>query len=120
MAKSIIAVAVILILILTGAVGSFWYTSSTVEEFTSFLEEIKDGTDASALDAIVDRWEDKKQPLMLMINHRDVENISVALIRARRESAAGRYDMAAQEIEVAMFLMDELIEREKLSVENIF
>ncbi len=118
MAKSLIILAVIVVVILSASAASYYYTVTTVEEVSKMLEEA--GTDQSALGEVSRVWEEKKQPLMFIINHRDIESISVALLRAHREAANGRHDMAKEEAEVAAFLMDELSEREKLSTANIF
>lgn len=117
MARSVIVASAMLLIIIIASWVSFYYTEATVTEFTAHLE--KAGSDPDALGKIAEQWEERKQPLMLIINHRDMESISVALIRAHREAESGRLDMALQESDVAKFLMEELVERERLSLENI-
>ena len=56
---------------------------------------------------------------MYIMNHRDVEQVSEALLRGKAELLSGRIDMALQEIDVARFYLSELTEREKLSIENL-
>lgn len=117
MARSVIVAVSVLVIISVASVVSFYYTENTVAEFSERLE--KAGSDPIKLGEISDLWDKRKKPLMLIINHRDLENISVSLIRAHREAESGRLDMALEECDVAKFLMEELVERERLSLENI-
>ncbi len=120
MARSVTAAVAILLIIGIGSVGSYLYIAGTIDTLTEQLEEIRQTPDIHKLEEISDKWEDKKLTLMFIINHRDIENISISLIRAKHELLAGRENMAVQEIDVSLFLMEELIEREKLSPANIF
>lgn len=118
MAKSLIILTVIAVVIISASAACYFYTVTTVGEVSEMLQEA--GTDADSLGRLLQMWEERKKPLMFITNHRDIENISVALLRAHQEAISGRLDMAKQEAKVAAFLMNELIEREKLSPANIF
>ncbi len=117
MGRSVIVAVIILILIVTASRISMKYTETTANEFTERLD--KAGADAGELKAICEDWEEKKIPLMLIIDHRDIEEVSLSLIRACHEAENGRAHMAKQETDIAKFLIRELVERERLSVENI-
>lgn len=118
MKKTIIVTAIILSLIITGSVTSFVYTKNMVESFSEELRRA--GSDYSEIGKIRSQWDNKKTILMLFMNHRDIEEVSVSLLRAEAEAKEGREGAALQEIELAVFLMEELVERERLSAENIF
>ncbi|MBQ6998483.1 MAG: DUF4363 family protein [Clostridia bacterium] len=120
MAKSVIAVSVIFVLILIGSIGGYFYTDNMVKSYSVRLDKALENPDVNLLKEVEQNWDKDKNSLMYLMNHRDIESVSTSLIRAREEAAAERYDMAVQEIAVAKFLLDELIEREKLSPENIF
>ena len=117
MKRTLIITAVILALITAGAVLSFMYTEKTIEKFSADLKNT--GSNYEELRKIRTQWDEKKTVLMLFMNHRDIEDVSIALIRAESQSKNGRDGMALQEIELAVFLMEELVEREKFSIENI-
>ena len=117
MARSVIVAVSMLIIISLASAYSYYYTQSVVEDFTARIE--KAGADPDKLADISNAWDERKKPLMMIINHRDIENISVALIRAQREAENGRLDMALEESDVAKFMLEELVEREKISIENI-
>lgn len=117
MARTVIIAAVIILIIFSGAAVSFMYTENII---TGFADELRSLKDLSEISRIRDEWDEKKNILMLFMNHRDVEEVSVALIRASEEAETGQRDDARRELSLAVFLMEELVEREKLSVENIF
>lgn len=120
MAKSIIAVAVIAVVIVTASSASFIYTKRMVESYTERIEQAQKNPDAQLLKEITQNWDSDKNKLMFIMNHRDIESVSTGLIRACEEASAGRADMAVTELAVAKFLLSELEEREKFSFENIF
>lgn len=120
MAKSIISVSIIFLLILTGSIGGYLYTDNIVKSYSARLEDALKNPQTELLDKVEKDWDNDKNKLMYLMNHRDIESVSTSLIRAKEEAAAGRDDMALQEIAVAKFMLDELLEREKLSPENIF
>lgn len=120
MAKSIISVSIIFLLILAGSIGSYFYTENMVKSYSNRLDEALENPDADLLTEVEKNWDNDKNKLMYLMNHRDIESVSTSLIRAKAEASAGRDDMALQEISVAKFMLDELLEREKLSPENIF
>ena len=120
MIKSVIAAALIIIITATSVVLAFNHTIKTVDDFKERLDKAYMNPVSQDLKNISDEWDKEKKSLMFLINHRDVEAISVSILRAYEESAAGRPDMAIQEISVAKFQLEELVEREKFSFENIF
>lgn len=120
MTKSIVALAVIVFLAAGGVVCGYIYTKTTAEAYLAPLEEAYKSPNAEKLAELSERWGKDKKTLMLIINHRDIEAVSTALIRACEEAASSRFDMAAEEVSVAKFLITELVAREKLSFENIF
>lgn len=120
MAKSITALVIIAIITSGAVAGAFFHTKNVTEAYITPLEEAYLTPHTDRLKTLSDRWNDDKKTLMLIINHRDIEAVSTALLRAYEEAAAQRYDMAAEEISVAKFLLGELLEREKLNFENIF
>lgn len=120
MAKSIISVSVIFILILTGSIGGYIYTDKIVKNHSEKLDKALKNPQTEILNEIEKEWDKDKNKLMYIMNHRDIESVSTSLIRAKAEASAGREEMALQEIAVAKFMLDELLEREKVLPENIF
>ena len=117
MAKTVIIAALIILIIFSGATASFIYTEKTI---TGFADELRSLDNLNNIHRIREDWDDKKNILMLFMNHRDIEDVSVALIRASEEAETGEIADTRREIALAVFLMEELVERERLSVENIF
>ena len=120
MAKSVIVVVSIILLTAFAVVFGFRHTIDTVEEFAQRLDAAYLDPKTDALKNIAEEWDKEKKTLMFLINHRDVESVSISMIRAYEEALAGRYEVAVQEISVAKFQLEELVERERISLENIF
>ncbi len=124
MKSSVIYAITIGLLIGAATVTAFLYTSSTTDFVTESLEKARTSLDrgekTEELAALVDSWEEKKKYLMFIINHRDIENVSVSLIKAKQRAEGGEFDEAIKEIEIATFLVNELTEKERLVMENVF
>lgn len=123
MAKSVvICVCIALIVGLVSALSAV-YIKNTAEYMSSSLEDAVEEKDTEKLSAILKEtekyWERRKETLLLLVSHRDVENVSLALLRAKERTSAGRRDDAEQEIKTVIFLVEELYERESLSLGNI-
>lgn len=119
MAKSIAVLVVIAILIGVWSVTTYSYVSGIVESFTQRLDKLTENPDKAEIKDINKDWEKHKRRLMYIMNHRDVEQVSEALLRGEKELLSGREDMALKEISVARFYLKELTEREKFSLENL-
>lgn len=119
MAKSIAVLVVIALLVGIWSISAYSYVSATVEKYTQRIEKLMETPEKQGIKQINDDWENDKRHLMYIMNHRDVEQVSEALLRSEKEIFAGRVDMALQEIAVARFYLKELTEREKFSLENL-
>lgn len=119
MGKSISAVVLIALFICLWSVGTFGFINNISEDFIFRIENAEKSTKADEIKKIYDDWDKEKKKLMYIMNHRDVEEVSTALLRGYHESTSGRYDMAKKEIALAKFLLKELVEREKFSLQNL-
>ena len=119
MAKSVAVLVVIALLIGIWSVTTYSYVDKTVDTFAERLDKIAQAPDKNEIKDINKDWEKHKRRLMYIMNHRDVEQVSEALLRGEKELLSGRVDMALKEISVAKFYLKELTEREKFSLENL-
>lgn len=123
MKNSVIYAVAIGLAIGTATVASFLYTEKTTNYVVQSLENTRisldKGEHTDELSKLVDSWEEKKKYLMFIINHRDVENVSVSLIKAKQRAEGGEFQEAIKEIEIAIFLVKELTEKERLVIENV-
>lgn len=119
MGKSISAIVLITLFICLWSVGTYTYINHVSEEFCQRIENAEKDISKEEIKEISDDWDKTKKKLMYLMNHRDVEEVSTALLRGYYESASGKEDMAKKEIALAKFLLEELVEREKFSLQNL-
>ncbi len=123
MGKSVTICVCIALIVGSVSAMSAVYIKNTAEYMSSSLEDVAEEKDTEKLSARLKEtekyWDRRKEILLLLVSHRDVENVSLALLRAKERTSAGRMDDAEQEIKTVIFLVGELYERESLSLGNI-
>jgi len=123
MARSVIISFVILAVIIALSVFSVFYTKTASEfmadELSLAVESIEKGAGSETLDNTIMKWEEERKILMFILNHRDIDDISLSLLKAKQKLSAGKDQEAVDEIKVAIFLVKGLHEKEKIKTENI-
>ena len=118
MAKSVIVCGVILSLVFAISVTSARYVRATCDMVLSILEDEGRPLGERFEDAHK-IWEERKDLLMFVSNHKDIESVSLSLIRGRESARFGGEHTAGAELETALFLIREFAEKEKLTAENV-
>lgn len=90
--------------------------SKELQYTVSNENEIRTG---EILNEIEEGWEKVKKPLLLVLNHNDVDNVDMALMLTRASVAEWDKDICYQNASLLCFYLDELLDTEKLSLENI-
>lgn len=118
MAKSVILCVVVFVLVLTVSTLAAGYVQSTCQSVLSNLEGKEESLE-NRFSSAYSIWEERKAILMLISNHKDIEAVSLSLIRGRENARLGGEQMAKTELEAAIFLIKEFAERERLISGNV-
>lgn len=130
MRETIIIIAIIAI-ILTGDISTKKYLSESSEELTEVLESLKQNTITSKqtndrekikseIQEIEEKWDKTSNIWSMIAVHQEIDNIEQALTKAKSNVDEGNLEDALEEIETAIFFVEHVKEREKLSLKNIF
>ena len=118
MAKSVIFCVVILALVLTASLMAERYVGDVCSRMLSVLEDESKSLEGRFSDAH-NIWKESKNILMLISNHKDIESVSLSLIRGRESARLGGELSARTELKSVLFLIREFAVRDKLSAENV-
>lgn len=124
MKASAIYAAAIGLLVAVVTLCSFFYMEKTADYVKGQLyllsEELAQGKSTERATTLFDEWNEKKKVIMCLTNHRDIENVSLSLIKVKQQTENGELEEAVKETETALFLVNDLVEKERFSIENIF
>ena len=123
MGKSIAAALLISVVILAVTVVSFLYTKNTENLMINTLSQVEKNLElqnSQGIDDAINIWKNRKTYLTYIINHRDIEEISKALLKTKKEAECQNFDAALNNLAVAVFHIKNLPENERVSVGNIF
>ncbi len=120
-------VIVIIILALLGGVfvaddmGLRYITKEVIKAADALGLAIQQNADAEqAMSELKNRWETFENWMLVLGNHKDVDNISISLLKTDNYIRNGDLEKAMQELEVARYLLNDLPEKDKVSWVNIF
>ena len=121
------------IVIIVGNIISDNYTKSSVQESTNLLAELKDElidnnkddekTNNKAkkqIDKIHENWDKKYNILAFYLEHNELEKIETELTGLRASIETEDYEQAVNELDKAVYLLNHVEEKNKLSWKNIF
>ena len=121
------------IAIIIGNILSENYTKSSVQESTNLLAELKDElidnnkdvekTNNKAkkqIDKIHENWDKKYNILAFYLEHNELEKIETELTGLRASIETEDYEQAVNELDKAVYLLNHVEEKNKLSWKNIF
>ena len=129
--RETIIIIVIIAIILTGDISTKKYLSESSEELTEVLESLKQNTITSKqtndrekikseIQEIEEKWDKTSNIWSMIAVHQEIDNIEQALTKAKSNVDDGNLEDALEEIETAIFFVEHVKEREKLSLKNIF
>ena len=102
------------------------YTKETVSQTSSMLinlkEKIKnDENDISnSIEAIYQKWEEKRQKLAYFIEHDELEKVETNLTNIKTHIEVEDLNMAITSIDEAEFILEHIKEKNAFNLENIF
>ena len=127
--KQIIIMIIILIIIFTGA----WYTQKflddTSSKLVSELENLKEDIETNNIeedklkeqaDEICGQWKDISERWSIVVLHDELDLIETSLIKVKSKIKMGILDESMEDIDISIFLLKHITEKERTSLKNIF
>lgn len=123
--KAVIVAGVLLCLL----IGLFVVDDIAMERITEQMAQQLDlvreaveqqGDVPAALTATDEAWDKASEWLLVMANHRDVDNVSRCILTMRTHLYYHQDKAALLELETAKFLLRDIPKKEKLTLVNIF
>ena len=69
---------------------------------------------------VVDTWNDKKEILVIYLEHTELEKAEMYILEAKSHLETEEYTMAIQSIDTAIFIIDHIKDKYEFSIKNIF
>ena len=126
MFKEVIISILIVITIVSLDIISQNYTKETVSQTSSMLRNLKekiknDENDISnSIEAIYQKWEEKRQKLAYFIEHDELEKVETNLTNIKTHIEVEDLNMAITSIDEAEFILEHIKEKNAFNLENIF
>jgi len=125
--KQIILIISILIIIIGGAIYASTYITKTSNELTGKLEELKqqinsDDEDKAKQKAneIYDNWEKVSKGWSIIVLHNELDLIETSLVSMKANIETGEKNKAIEDLDKSVDLLNHIVEKETLSLKNIF
>ena len=125
--KQIILIISILIIIIGGAIYASTYITKTSNELTGKLEELKqqinsDDEDKAKQKAneIYDDWEKVSKGWSIIVLHNELDLIETSLVSMKANIETGEKNKAIEDLDKSVDLLNHIVEKETLSLKNIF
>lgn len=113
--------AILVGLFIADDLGLRYITNQVVETADTLSAAIQASQDTqSALLQLKNRWEQYENWMLVLGNHKDVDNISISLLKVESYLQYGETAKAVQELGIARYLLTDLPEKDKVSWVNIF
>ena len=127
MYKEIIIIVTVITLIVTLDILTNNYTQNTVkmmsEELTTLREDVLQKDQKSAQDkmvAILSKWQEKNNVLAYYIEHNELEKIKTQLTGLAANINVQEYEPSMVQLDTAIFLLENLQEKQKLDFKSMF
>lgn len=118
---ALLILAILIGLFITDDLGLRYITNQVVETADTLSAAIQTSQDTqSALLQLKNRWEQYENWMLVLGNHKDVDNISISILKVESYLQYGETAKAVQELGVARYLLTDLPEKDKVSWVNIF
>ena len=118
---ALIILAMLVGVFIADDIGLRYITDQVVETADALSAAIQSGQDTqSALSQLKNRWEQYENWMLVLGNHKDVDNISISILKAEGYLQYNEYEKAVRELAVARYLLTDLPEKDKVSWVNIF
>ena len=104
----------------------FMYNShvmkARVESFAAYIDEVEsvENPAPESIDKILTRWEKDKKVLKYLTSHENIAKVDECVEMAKECMEMGKNDRAMYMLKLAGHHMEDLKEREKISLDNIF
>lgn len=118
---ALLILAILIGLFIADDLGLRYITNQVVETADTLSAAIQTSQDTqSALLQLKNRWEQYENWMLVLGNHKDVDNISISILKVESYLQYGETAKAVQELGVARYLLTDLPEKDKVSWVNIF
>ncbi|MCI8393573.1 MAG: DUF4363 family protein [Clostridia bacterium] len=84
------------------------------------LVEKREEKAKKAMQEVVDTWNDKKEILVIYLEHTELEKAEMYILEAKSHLETEEYTMAIQSIDTANFIIDHIKDKYEFSIKNIF
>ncbi len=129
--KEIISCIVIILSIYLISVSVEKYLEKTGTDLTNNLEHLKDQImmvknrdDEEKVSAycneILNKWDEINQTWSMIITHAELDSIMISMLKLKSAIEVRSYDDALEEIDVTIFLVGHIKDKETLVLKNIF
>ena len=131
--KEVIIIIIILMVIISGDILINNYLRKSSQSLIGNLkilkeemnrEEIKEEINKEELvkkeNMIYDNWQKIEEKWAIMVLHSELDLIETSLIKMKTEIEEDNLDIAKEELETSIFLINHISEKEKFCIKNIF
>ena len=84
------------------------------------LVEKREEKAKKAMQEVVDTWNDKKEILVIYLEHTELEKAEMYILEAKSHLETEEYTMAIQSIDTVSFIIDHIKDKYEFSIKNIF
>ena len=124
-------ITAIFIIIVGGDIMMQTHLNKTADELINNLQDLKQKTILAKetenrenikkqINEIDEKWEEINKTWAEIVVHQELDNIHQSLTKAKSNIEEGGIEDAIQEIETALFFVEHVKQREKISLKNIF
>ncbi len=124
-------ITAIIIIIVGGDIMMQTHLNRTADELINNLQDLKQKTILAKetenrenikkqINEIDEKWEEINKTWAEIVVHQELDNIQQSLTKAKSNIEEGGLEDALQEIETALFFVEHVKQREKISLKNIF
>lgn len=128
--KEILIIVISLLLVIVGSNISQAYLNKTGNELTKNLEELREeirkaqsseenNSNVLARD-ICSRWEEIHEKWSIIIAHNELDSIELSLVEMKTCIEEEEYTKSIEKLEKSVFLLNNIKDKEKLDLKNIF
>ncbi len=129
--RDTIIIIVIIVLIIVGDYTTKQILYKNSDSLVSKFQELKEKTieekNTNNRNEIIQlvkelesEWNKKTVIWSTIVMHQELDNVEQALIKAKANIENGELEVAVQEIDTAIFFLEHVKDREKISFKNIF
>lgn len=124
-------ITAIFIIIVGGDIMMQTHLNKTADELINNLQDLKQKTILAKetenrenikkqINEMDEKWEEINKTWAEIVVHQELDNIHQSLTKAKSNIEEGGLEDALQEIETALFFVEHVKQREKISLKNIF